>query len=443
MSFRTETKIINPVAENETGCQSLTTDMEFPPTVVARPVPPPFQKLITISLPEGRTITFPNALQHKFDGLEREDDSKAGFVQFLAIHLVDPHYVLCSTRHVPPQSVSWWWEAAHLDLLCAFHRVPPELKRYLVDYAIGDGCGHSVRRTNKERKETEEGEEGEEGGEGVGGDGADGAVGANGTDGADEADEADGADGADGGDEGDGDNDSDGDNEDDGDDAGDGEDADGGDGGGGGEQPEDPERIGYARDDSPEQVQEERPIRIEAAVKMREEAFEEHKAIMDALNQLRVYGVPSNLRYWYRDNSPANPPLDHSEPQEAGYPTVNAVIGYTGDLIEAPDGDEEYDDDDDENEGNTDSGGGTGGQTDTGQSGEGQSSQGQLSDEHTGTQQTEHHIEQQTEQQPADLQSTEAQLSDMHMADELPQEEWTAEEQLYEEQRYGEQTLNG
>ena len=55
------------------------------------------------------------------------DQTKPGRRRFLRLHLVDPHYRLCSTRNVPPQSHEWWREAAaeHIDWVA--RGLPPEI----------------------------------------------------------------------------------------------------------------------------------------------------------------------------------------------------------------------------------------------------------------------------------------------------------------------------
>lgn len=101
------------------------------------PVTPSFQQLGTVMLPQGRTITFPNALQHKFEMPLLNDEFRPGHIQLLQIHLVDPHYIVGSTRHVPPQSLKWWWKASRIDLLQRKHNLPIEVAGLIVDHFIG------------------------------------------------------------------------------------------------------------------------------------------------------------------------------------------------------------------------------------------------------------------------------------------------------------------
>ncbi|OAA75509.1 hypothetical protein LEL_07497 [Akanthomyces lecanii RCEF 1005] len=275
ISFRSEIKKKSRTGEAVAGRVQPSTSAPSP--VSGYSLSPHFQELGSVSLPEGRVVTFPNTLQHKLR-MDVQDGSKRGRLQFLAIHLVDPHYRVCSTRHVPPQSVSWWWEAARLGFLCWQHKIPLEIKMLFVDFAIGEGCGHSIQQ----------GEEAEEPGQAPNG------------------------------------------------------------GSNGGSN----NRICFARDNSPEQVQEEKPIRIEAAVKMRQKALDEHSAIIRALNHLRIYGVPSRLRPWYRHKSSSSIPLDHAEPEESGLIAVNSVVNGTGDLVWAPGEGEEDDVESDDEEPN-------------------------------------------------------------------------------------------
>ncbi|KAM3513222.1 hypothetical protein MY11210_003088 [Beauveria gryllotalpidicola] len=239
-----------------------------PMAVSGNPLAPQFQELVSISLPEGRVVTFPNALQHKFEQLDLEEESKCGRLQFLAIHLVDPHYHLCSTRHVPPQSVSWWWEATRLGFVCWQHKAPLEIKNLIVDFAIGEGCGHSIQQA-EEAAESNQGSSSE---------------------------------------------------------------------------------LRFSPDNSPEQVQEEKPIRIEAATRMRQKAVAEHGTIIRALNRSRVYGMPSRLRVWYRRNSSTLVALDHSEPEELGSTAVNSVVKNNGYVVWAPEDGEDSDDEDSDDE---------------------------------------------------------------------------------------------
>lgn len=81
-------------------------------------------------------VTYPNTLQHKFESPTLEEPYKPGSLQFMHIHLVDPHYVVCSTRFVPPQSLDWWKEAIDYEKICLENRIPRELSHYIIEYML-------------------------------------------------------------------------------------------------------------------------------------------------------------------------------------------------------------------------------------------------------------------------------------------------------------------
>lgn len=95
--------------------------------------PPSFQELGTVKLPEGRIVTYPNTLQHKFEAPKLEQLLKPGYMQLMQIHLVDPHYVVCSTRFVPPQSLDWWKEAINYQAICLRNGVPNEISQKIIE----------------------------------------------------------------------------------------------------------------------------------------------------------------------------------------------------------------------------------------------------------------------------------------------------------------------
>lgn len=133
ISVRSETKlrdwgVDSPPSSQHLGNAKFPVPLTAPSPVIGIPRKPMFQELGSVSLPEGRTLTFPNALQHRFEPLRRCDESKPGSLQFMAIYLVDPHYRVCSTRHIAPQSVAWWWDSSGLRGLFQKHRVCEELR---------------------------------------------------------------------------------------------------------------------------------------------------------------------------------------------------------------------------------------------------------------------------------------------------------------------------
>lgn len=51
----------------------------------------------------------------------------------MQIHLVDPHYVVCSTRFVPPQSLNWWKEAVEYEDICRRKKLPGEIAHTILE----------------------------------------------------------------------------------------------------------------------------------------------------------------------------------------------------------------------------------------------------------------------------------------------------------------------
>ncbi|KAJ6788847.1 hypothetical protein PWT90_06999 [Aphanocladium album] len=393
ISFRSEIKPEGLGDKAASDCRHATQATSQPAVISATPTSPLFQELVTISMHTGRAITIPNALQHKFERLKLVDESQNGSLQFLAVHLVDPHYVLCSTRHVPPQSVSWWWEAAKLGFLFRKYKVPTEMRRLIADYAIGKGCGHSIEDDDSDNEE-DEAEDDEDEAE----------------DDEDEAEDDEDEDGV-SEDVGNGD-DSDGNDVDDhNDDDGDSEEDDFGVGESGLTK-----RSRFMRDNSPEKLQEEKPIRIEAAVRMRDKALDRHGEVMDALNGLRIFGVAGHHRVWFRQTSNTSVPLDHADSEEEGYPIVNAAIGDDGTVARAPESSE--DDEEDSSDEDSDDG-----WNNLGQNNDGQNSSQLNADDDNGVNNGE---------------MTQQGIMQQDAAQEVVMDEQIAEEQIAE-QLYGEQ----
>ncbi|OAA70782.1 hypothetical protein LEL_09373 [Akanthomyces lecanii RCEF 1005] len=148
ITFRTETKR-NTWEERPKKCHKLTPetvagpsrrppDPTVPPAMAEPLEPgtretPSFQELGTIKLPEGRIVTYPNTLQHKFEAPTLAEPARSGYIQFMQIHLVDPHYIVCSTRFVPPQSLEWWEEAIDYQKICLMSQIPPEISHSIIE----------------------------------------------------------------------------------------------------------------------------------------------------------------------------------------------------------------------------------------------------------------------------------------------------------------------
>jgi hypothetical protein len=67
---------------------------------------PQFQQTGEVALPQGRLLSFSNAVEHRL-GMKLAPDKATGHFRYVAIHLVDPNYRICSTMNVPPQQHHW------------------------------------------------------------------------------------------------------------------------------------------------------------------------------------------------------------------------------------------------------------------------------------------------------------------------------------------------
>ncbi|CAK7204199.1 hypothetical protein SEUCBS139899_006953 [Sporothrix eucalyptigena] len=95
------------------------------------------QELGTVATPDGRLVSFPNAVHHRIEPCTLADPSRPGRRRVLRLHLVDPHYRVLSTRNVPPQQASWWREAVWDHIDWAKHSVPPEIQD-MIAQSLGD-----------------------------------------------------------------------------------------------------------------------------------------------------------------------------------------------------------------------------------------------------------------------------------------------------------------
>lgn len=91
------------------------------------PGAPAQQILGTVEVPHGRLIAFPNVMQHRVEGFRLLDSARPGRRRWLKLHLVDPHYRVCSTRNVPPQQFDWWYEAGLGTIDWARWEIPAEV----------------------------------------------------------------------------------------------------------------------------------------------------------------------------------------------------------------------------------------------------------------------------------------------------------------------------
>ncbi|OQR80883.1 hypothetical protein ACHHYP_17091 [Achlya hypogyna] len=91
----------------------------------------------------GRIVVFPNFLQHRVDGFELRDPTRAGERKIVAFFLVNPSHAVISTAHVPPQQAEWATAAltAALGL--------PTLVAQTIG-AFGGAMSHAEARENME-----------------------------------------------------------------------------------------------------------------------------------------------------------------------------------------------------------------------------------------------------------------------------------------------------
>lgn len=88
---------------------------------------PALQFLGRVTLPPGRLLTIPAVIRRQNLPVRLIDPTRPGHVRVLVIHLVDPHYRVCSTRNVPPQQAEWWAEAGVNTIDWARWGLPREL----------------------------------------------------------------------------------------------------------------------------------------------------------------------------------------------------------------------------------------------------------------------------------------------------------------------------
>ncbi|SMY22650.1 unnamed protein product [Zymoseptoria tritici ST99CH_1A5] len=88
---------------------------------------PMLQFLGTVAAPDGRLIAFPNSMQHRTEEFSLLDPTRPGRRRWLKLHLVDPHYRICSTRNVPPQQFDRWYEAGFGRIDWEARQMPTEL----------------------------------------------------------------------------------------------------------------------------------------------------------------------------------------------------------------------------------------------------------------------------------------------------------------------------
>lgn len=107
------------------------------------------QTLGTVATPDGRLLAYPNVLQHRMEPCELLDRTSPWRRRFLALHLVDPHYRICSTRNVPPQQHEWWASAGASRIDWAARGVSQEIVDQIAnlvgEWPMGVGEAQSLR----------------------------------------------------------------------------------------------------------------------------------------------------------------------------------------------------------------------------------------------------------------------------------------------------------
>ena len=81
---------------------------------------PLVQDIGSVTCVQGRSLAWPNILQHKVEGFRLEDPTKPGVRKILVFFLVDPGLRVLSTAHIPPQQQAWM--EMELDRLQVFSR---------------------------------------------------------------------------------------------------------------------------------------------------------------------------------------------------------------------------------------------------------------------------------------------------------------------------------
>ena len=85
------------------------------------------QELGSVAVLQGRLLAFPNTLERRLGPVSLVDPTRPGWVRFVTLALVDPHYRVCSTRNVPPQRHDWWADEALPATGLAAHGAPQEV----------------------------------------------------------------------------------------------------------------------------------------------------------------------------------------------------------------------------------------------------------------------------------------------------------------------------
>ena len=91
-------------------------------------------------------MAFPSVLEHRLNPFRLVDGTKPGRYRWLTMHLVDPHYRVCSTRSVPPQQHDWWAGAVGRELAAA-----GELSQEIIEHIMQDTDSWPMRMDEAQR----------------------------------------------------------------------------------------------------------------------------------------------------------------------------------------------------------------------------------------------------------------------------------------------------
>lgn len=94
------------------------------------------QDLGYIVAKEGRTIVFPNTLQHCVSPFELKDRSMRGHRKILVYFLVNPLNRITSTASVPPQRFDWvaFDEESHLHHVLHYFAIPDDVVALVYEF---------------------------------------------------------------------------------------------------------------------------------------------------------------------------------------------------------------------------------------------------------------------------------------------------------------------
>jgi hypothetical protein len=94
---------------------------------------PSAEQVGCLDIPEGRLVTFPNLLFHKYHLIKLVDKTRSRHRKILTFLLVDPNIRVISSAIVPGQQFDWWVEEITMDGGC-LDIFPYELRLEIVKH---------------------------------------------------------------------------------------------------------------------------------------------------------------------------------------------------------------------------------------------------------------------------------------------------------------------